>query len=200
MAARPGVVGTPFSAPKPVQRGPLPRVERAPNDPTSVDTQVGSTVESLYRRDLARLVGLAEWIVGSRMVAEELVHDVFARIVDRPPKLDDPDALAGYVRSAVVNRCRSKLRRRGLERKHRRSQEGRLSEVAEDPIRVDEHIRSAVLELPTRQRQVVALRFYEDLKVDQIADTLGVSAGTVKTHLHRALDALSTTLAERGEP
>ena len=175
-------------------------MERAPNDPTSVDTQVGSTVESLYRRDLARLVGLAEWIVGSRMVAEELVHDVFARIVDRPPKLDDPDALAGYVRSAVVNRCRSKLRRRGLERKHRRSQEGRLSEVAEDPIRVDEHIRSAVLELPTRQRQVVALRFYEDLKVDQIADTLGVSAGTVKTHLHRALDALSTTLAERGEP
>ena len=153
-------------------------------------------IETIYRNDLARLVGLAEWIVGSRMIAEEIVHDSFARIVERPPRLDDPTALSAYVRTTVVNGCRSKVRRVVLERKHAKV----VAEIHEDPERPNEHIRRAIGELPMRQRQVVVLRFYEDLTVDQIASTLSISSGSVKTHLHRATQRLGTLLDERTEP
>lgn len=155
-----------------------------------------SNIEAVYRNDAARLVGLAEWIVGSRAVAEELVHDAFAKVVERPPRLDDTEALNGYIRSAVVNGCRSKVRRVVLERKHKRTE----SEIYEDPERPNEHIRLAVQALTMRQRQVVVLRFYEDLTVDKIASTLNISSGSVKTHLHRALKKLGDQLDERIEP
>ena len=155
-----------------------------------------SNIEAVYRNDAARLVGLAEWIVGSRAVAEELVQDAFAKVVERPPRLEDPHALSAYVRSAVVNGCRSKIRCVVLERKHKRTE----SETYEDPDRPNEQIRLAVHGLPMRQRQVVVLRFYEDLTVDQIAATLNIGSGSVKTHLHRALSKLGNTLDERTEP
>ena len=155
-----------------------------------------SNIETVYRNDLNRLVGLAEWIVGSRMVAEEIVHDSFARIVERPPRLDDPTALSAYVRATVVNGCRSKVKRAVLERKHAKAS----AEVHTDPERPNEHIRRAIGELPIRQRQVVVLRFYEDLTVEQIASTLNISSGSVKTHLHRATQRLGTLLDERTEP
>jgi len=157
---------------------------------------IAREVEAVYRQDLRRLVGLAEWIVGSQMLAEEIVHDAFARVVERPPRLRDVDALAAYVRSAVVNRCRSNVRRVVLERKHLRKD--RPSHV--DPERPNEHIRRAITELPMRQRQVVVLRFYEDLTIDQIASTLNIGSGSVKTHLHRAMQRLGTLLDERTEP
>lgn len=150
-------------------------------------------LEVVYEKDVARLVGLAEWIVGSRAVAEELVHDTFVKLVAKPPELNDPDALSAYVRSAVVRACHSKLRRFVLERKHRPAKVDRHV----DAPRPDEDIRNAITELALRQRQVVVLRFYEDMTIDQIATDLGVSAGSVKTHLHRALQSLGNKLDER---
>ena len=155
-----------------------------------------SDLETVYKQDLARLVGLAEWIVGSRAVAEELVHDTFVRLVAKPPQLRSQQALSAYVRSAVVKACYSKVRRFVLERKHRPSRE----ESYENPPRPDDDIRSALQDLPLRQRQVVVLRFYEDMTVDQIASDLRISAGSVKTHLHRALQRLGKTLDERMLP
>jgi RNA polymerase sigma-70 factor (ECF subfamily) len=55
---------------------------------------------------------------------------------------------------------------------------------------------SAVRRLPARQRDCVLLRFYLDLSAHDIAATLGVSAGTVKNHLHRALSTLGTVMEE----
>ena len=153
-------------------------------------------LELLYKQELSRLVGLAEWIVGSRAVAEEIVHDTFVRMVAKPPKLDERNALSAYVRTAVVRACRSKLRRFVLERKHRPTRVDHY----EDAPRPDEDIRQALTRLPLRQRQVVVLRFYEDMTVNQIAADLGVSAGSVKTHLHRALQRLGKTLDERMLP
>ena len=65
------------------------------------------------------------------------------------------------------------------------------------PARPDDDVRRAIESLPMRQRQVVVLRFYEDLTIEQIATDLGIGAGSVKTHLHRALKTLGTKLDER---
>lgn len=151
-----------------------------------------SDLETVYTRDLDRLTGLAEWMTGSRAIAEELVHDTFVRVVSKPPKLEDPEALAAYMRSSVVNACNSRLRRFAVERKHRATR----IESYEDPPRPDEEVRNAVRQLPLRQRQVVVLRFYEDLTIDQIAAELSIGSGSVKTHLHRALKNLGNTVSE----
>ncbi len=57
----------------------------------------------------------------------------------------------------------------------------------------------AILALPRGQRACIALRFYEDMTEQEIANTLGVSVGTVKTQLHRAMQRLREALEERSE-
>ena len=152
----------------------------------------GADLESIYHARFGRFVGLAEWLVGDRRVAEELVQETFARLVESPPRLQNPDALESFVRAALVNRCRSKIRRLIIERRH--------SPLLADNGTTDHHkdtdLRRAVAALPERQRQCTALRFYEDMTVQQIAATLRISEGSVKTHLHRALRTLEEALSE----
>lgn len=149
-------------------------------------------IESLYVSRYGHLVGLAEWLLGSRALAEEIVQDAFARLISDPPSLREPGALEAYVRSSVMNRSRSRVRRLIVERRHGRSrpEDGRPDTYSDEPV------RAAVAELPVRQRQCVVLRFYEDMTVAQIAHTLGLRPGTVKSHLHRAMTSLETILKE----
>ncbi len=177
------------------ERGVMRGVDRKAHGPQADRPHEEARLKAVYDSDYAHLVGLARWMVGSPGLAEELVQDTFVRLLERPPKLDDPEALSAYVRRAVVNRSRSRIRRLVLERKHARADVESIEEI--DP---DEAVRSAVAQLPIRQRQCVVLRFYADLTVDAIAETLGISAGSVKTHLHRANDSLKRLLHEGDRP
>src|SRR5687767_2544252 len=69
-------------------------------------------VEAWYRAHRAELVRLAGLALGDRSRAEEVVQDVFARVYRRPPTLREPGSELRYLRSAVLNRCRSRLSRR----------------------------------------------------------------------------------------
>ncbi len=159
----------------------------------SVAASTPTIVQRVYENDYGRLVALSTLIIGSSAVAEELVQDVFARLLAKPHLLRADGNVGAYVTKAVANQSRSRLRRAALERRHRRT-----AEVIATPelAPIDDELLAAVRALPVRQRQVVALRFYDDRSVDQIATTLGVSSGTVKTHLHRALATLRRTLQE----
>ncbi|MCP3989702.1 MAG: sigma-70 family RNA polymerase sigma factor [Actinomycetia bacterium] len=158
---------------------------------------LAASLRIVYIRDRTHLVGLARWIVGTQGVAEELVQDTFVHLLERPPRLDNPAALGSYVQRAVVNRSRSRLRRLALERRHARR------EKACDPPRPvddggDPRLGVALRALPPRQRECVVLRFYADLTVAGIAEVLGISDGSVKTHLHRAMASLEAAL-NKGE-
>ena len=61
-----------------------------------------------------------------------------------------------------------------------------------------EHIESAVMTLPTRQREAFLLRYWEELDVAETAAVMGCTEGSVKTHCSRAIQALSKTLSEQG--
>ncbi|MGI9606726.1 MAG: sigma-70 family RNA polymerase sigma factor [Acidimicrobiales bacterium] len=161
---------------------------------TGGDAPAVRSVEALYRRDHARLVGLAHWLVGDRAVGEEIVQEVFADLLVRETEVLRTVEPAAYARRAVVNRCRSRIRRLVLERRHAAATDDFAHEHAIDPTVLDR-----VLALPIRQRQCVVLRFYEDLTVDQIADDLGISAGSVKTHLHRAMKKLAVSLGAHAQ-
>lgn len=65
-----------------------------------------------------------------------------------------------------------------------------------DRVADDLLFRSALARLPARQREAVVLRYYADLSESDMAETMGVSVGSVKTHLHRAMKALASSLGE----
>lgn len=156
----------------------------------------------LYRQEYRSLVRLATMLVDERGLAEELVQDAFvaAARASGAESLRDPDAAPAYLRSAVMNRARSQLRKRRVRRRHLRSVEPPPSEPGADgpALRADASRRmiAALRRLPLRQREVLVLRYYADLSEAEIAEELGISAGSVKTHAHRGLAALEPHLEQ----
>lgn len=156
-------------------------------------------VEGLYRRHHRELMRLAALALGDAGAAEAVVHDVFAKIQQRGLRLRDEDKVPAYLRSAVLNRCRSEHRRTGTAGRARMRLLGNRP-VSDDVERatVDASVRAEVMaairRLPARQRDCVLLRYYLDLSEAETADTLGVSAGTVKSTTARARQALAPML------
>jgi RNA polymerase sigma factor (sigma-70 family) len=132
------------------------------------------------------------------------VQDVFARLHIRGAQgLRGEDSLP-YVRTAVVNGCRSQLRRRAVAQRFARIH-GRLPEqltqdsAEQEMLRSQERLRvvAALAELPLRRREVLVLRYYVGLSEAEIASMLGISPGTVKSTAARGLAVLARRL--RGE-
>jgi RNA polymerase sigma factor (sigma-70 family) len=142
-------------------------------------------VAALYREHRARLIGLAAAITMDYQIAEEVVQDAFVGLQRHVLLIDQP---VGYLQRSVVNLAISSLRRRRVAADHV-AVAFPLASTAE----VDE-TRSAIARLPPRQRAVVVLRFWNDMTVDTIAETLGWPAGSVKSTLHRAMKRLKEEL------
>ncbi|HLT16065.1 MAG TPA: sigma-70 family RNA polymerase sigma factor, partial [Acidimicrobiales bacterium] len=144
------------------------------------------------------LVRLASLLLDDVATCEEVVQDAFVHVWRRPPALRDETRLAAYQRSAVLNWARSQRRRRGVRRRHLRSVGPPPTAPAAEATALagdaDDAVLRALRALPDRQREVLALRYYLDLSEAEIAATLGVSAGSVKTHAHRGLRALAEAL------
>jgi len=98
----------------------------------------------------------------------------------------------------VVNGARSVLRRRRTARAHIPEREHQLPSADHSVLLAETHqeVFDALHRLTRRQREVLVLRYWADLTEAQIADTLGVSRGTVKSTASRALDALGRQLEE----
>jgi RNA polymerase sigma factor (sigma-70 family) len=128
--------------------------------------------------------------------AEEAVQDAFVAVARRGAQgLEDP---AAYLRTAVLNNARSTLRKRRVRRRHLRNVERPATAPGADhDVLVDDDARqvlAALDELSERQREVLVLRYWADLSEAEIATTLGISAGSVKTHAHRGTAALARIL------
>jgi RNA polymerase sigma-70 factor (sigma-E family) len=143
------------------------------------DREVG--FEALYLREYGPMIRLAFLLLDSQSVAEDAVHDAFAKVYERWRRIDDHGA---YLRTCVVNRCRDLQRRRRLERE-RHPDPGRTY----DELGARE-LLDALAELPVKQRAAVVLRFYEGRSETEIAAALGVAPGTVKSMVSRALAQL----------
>ena len=158
---------------------------------------VRSDLATVHREQYASLVRLASLLLDDVGRCEEIVQDAFVKVWRRPPMLEGADRLPAYLRSAVLNGARSHLRHRTVERRHLRAIAS-PTEAREGPATTgdDDRVLAALRSLPVRQREVLALRYYLDLSEAEIADTLGISAGSVKTHAHRGLAALAERLED----
>jgi RNA polymerase sigma-70 factor (sigma-E family) len=165
----------------------LPAPARAPAD----------AVTALYQAHALGLIRLAVVMLGDRPAAEDVVQEAFCGLYRRWHKLTDTDKALSYVRSSVINGCRSVLRRRRLPGGLRWEPPG---ESAESAVLVSEEHRevlAAMRRLPGRQREALVLRFYLDLGEEEIASSMRVTRGTVKSTTSRALTALGRILGEQ---
>lgn len=155
----------------------------------------GVDLDGLYREHATRLLRLAMVMTGDRPLAEELVQEAFVGLAHarRPPTLG---AELAYLRRSVVNASHSHHRHLRVVRATRQERPGtdEPAEVAAVLREAQRRVAAAVRALPDRQRDCTVLRFYEDLSDTEIAATLGISPGSVKTHLHRARAALAADL------
>lgn len=154
----------------------------------------GGDLHDLYRGQRASLVRLASLLLHNQVDAEEAVQDAFVQAHLAWDRLRDPDKAAAYLRSAVLNGARSRLRHlRVVERTEPRSPDpGPSPEAAAEAGDDRRRVMAALRSLSDRQRECLVLRYYLDLSEMEIAATLGISVGSVKTHTHRGLAALST--------
>ena len=151
-----------------------------------VSSSASTELAALYRDQHVAMVRLAHLLTGSNAVAEDLVHDVFVSLHRALESAENPRA---YLRTAVVNRCRSHLRRGRLEEQHRR-----IETRVELPPEVDE-TWAALARIPERRRVALVLRFYEDLSVAEIAEVMGCRTGTVTSLIHRGLASMREVLS-----
>lgn len=147
----------------------------------------------LHRDHYRSLVRLARLLVDDEASGEDIVQDAFVSMFNRWDRVEDP---VKYLRVTVMNGARSGLRRRRIARRY--IAPGARSAPGADEVVVaqSEHaeVLDAVRTLPRRQRECLVLRYYADLSEVDVAATLGISVGSVKSHSHRGITALTRVL------
>jgi RNA polymerase sigma factor (sigma-70 family) len=167
-------------------------------------------VVRLFQQEGRSLVRLARLFVDDRDAAEDLVQEAFLRLARSAHRITDIDRAPAYLRSIVLNLARDHNRRGLVSLRHhstsiRSTSVGRheaadRSTSASGPdllVQSEDHrmVIEAVRALPVRQRDCVTLRYFEELGIDAIATTLGLSPNSVKTHLQRGLAGLERSLS-----
>jgi RNA polymerase sigma-70 factor (sigma-E family) len=165
---------------------------------TNPDTADG-LVDGLFKTHAIALIRLALLLVGDRASAEDVVQDAFLGLHRSLPKLRDHSKALAYLRTSVVNGCRSvqRSRRRAWLRRADHDPPAWSAESAAIASEERRAVLAAVAGLPTRAREVLALRYYLDLPDNEIAAALGISRGTVSSTASRALAALARELKEQ---
>jgi RNA polymerase sigma-70 factor (sigma-E family) len=155
------------------------------------------TLTDIYCAEYNSLVRMAASLVKDIDTAEEVVQDSFVATQGAWPQLRDSDKALAYVRQSVMNRARSVIRRRMVADRHPPRYEPDAPSAEHSAIMELERsaVMSALRLLPQRQREVLVLRFYLGLREGQIAATMGISRGTVKAHIARAMSAMRDVMA-----
>lgn len=148
------------------------------------------------RAHTASLFRSAYLMTGDFQRAEDVLQAALVRVYQHWSRVDAADRPVAYARKVVINEAlswwrRSSSRETLLTLSDEPAWNGRVEDIAEH-----ERVWQAVLSLPRRQRAVTVLRYYEDMTEAQIAETLGMAPGTVKSHSHAAVRRLADVLGE----
>lgn len=141
-----------------------------------------------HHRELARLAFL---LSGDTSSAEDLTADALLAAWQRWSTIQGLDQPFAYVRRILINMAASRIRRLGVERRHGvllAASEHDLTLGSDPAVAVD--VRAALLRLPVRRRACVVLRHAFDLSEADVAQTLGVSVGTVKSQTFKGMAQL----------
>ena len=155
-------------------------------------------LEALYAGQWTRMVRLAALLLRASDQAEEIAQDAFVQVYKRANRFDTADEATGYLRTCVVNGVRSAQRHRDVVRRRPPPPDAAPDGPEELAVRAEtgRTVLAALDELPQRQREVLVLRYWSELSEAEIAESLGISKGAVKSHAHRGVAALRGRLNE----
>jgi RNA polymerase sigma factor (sigma-70 family) len=156
----------------------------------------GSTaaLATLFERHHARVYGYCLRMTGNRSTAEDLVQDVFMKMLKYKATFKDDSELVPWMFGIARNSCLAQLKRRAND--HLPATQA-VEEVAADDTHDERHddresdlVRQALLRLPAERREVLVLSRFEYKSYDEIARVLDCSVGAVKVRVHRAMKQL----------
>jgi len=169
-----------------------------------VEPDASRHVTGLYQAHALGFVRLAVIMLGDQAAAEDVVQEAFLGLYRRWASLADTSSALAYLRSSVLNGCRTAAHRRS-RRQGAAAAAGVLA-LAEPPpesaealaILGEEHreVLDAIRRLPARQREALVLRYYLDMAEADVAHAMRISRGTVKSATSRALAAVGRMLRE----
>ena len=151
---------------------------------------IGQVYAGCFRRLVVQLYA----VTGDLGEAQEAVQEAFVRALSAPDRFAGLDNHEAWLRRVALNVARSRYRRR-------RMLDVLLRRLGPPPVVPEvspQHVAlmEAMRRLPSGQRSALALHYLADLPVEEVADALGVSSGTVKSRLSRGRNALAVQLAE----
>lgn len=157
-----------------------------------------AALATLFERHHARLYRYCVRMTGQRSAAEDLVQDVFMKMLKYKATFRDDSELVPWMFGIGRNACLAHLRRTSDDRvpdrrlSHERDVEAVPHEPPEDPENGDQHeiVRRALQRLPVERREVLVLSRYEFKSYEEIAVLLDCSVGAVKVRVHRAMKQL----------
>lgn len=153
-------------------------------------------VLAVYETHYTGFVRLAMLLGNDRHTAEDLVHEAFIKLHSHWSRIDDRTKAPAYVRSTIVNLSRGKRRRQAIGLR-------KIVDAVPPARSAEEHvlererrqsITAALSRLPGRQRECLVLRHYGQLTESEIAEAVGVSVGSVRTHVRRGLERMQQEL------
>ncbi|MER6027322.1 SigE family RNA polymerase sigma factor [Streptomyces sp. NPDC001851] len=191
--------GMPVIAPVPAARPARIPAQRDGAEEAAAAEAVGTTVDHLtetYRAHYRSLLGLAALLLDDTASCEDVVQEAFIRVHSARKRVRDPEKTLAYLRQTVVNLSRSTLRRRilGLKLLSKPMPDmASAEEGAYDQLERRDLIK-AMKGLQRRQREVLVLRYFADMTEAQVAETLGISLGSVKAYGSRGIAALRVAM------
>ncbi len=152
-------------------------------------------IETLFKMNYRQMHSLASAMLHDREAAHDIVHDVFATILNDPPdKKPDP----GYLMVSVRNRCLNRLKALDIREKFRKLYllENNEIESFEDwpDKETIELIRQCISEMPAKCREVYQLRYQDGKSAAEISQILGTGERVIYKHLRHALNIIKTKL------
>jgi len=161
-----------------------------------VERQPRAEIEELFRAHYDRLVRSLTIACGDAEQAADAVQEAFVRAHVRWRRVRHYEDPVGWVRRVAINLLRDQHRR--SQRKDRAL--SRLAATSATAVGAPDHDALGELldELPPQQRTAVALYYVADLSISEIAASMGLAEGSVKSHLHDARRRLRTVIGEEG--
>jgi RNA polymerase sigma-70 factor (ECF subfamily) len=171
---------------------------RTGEEPPVLNIRSAPAFDSFYQNEFPAIRAVVWALTGDVWTAEDVAQDAFMRAHRGWERICSYEEPGAWVRRVAINLATSRLRRRAREVRAL----SRLRDRRTDEWHVPEPFKqfwAAVRSLPRQQAAVLALHYYEDLPIADIASVLGLAEGTVKAHLHKGREALRKRIKPDGE-
>ncbi|MDZ4667489.1 MAG: RNA polymerase sigma factor [bacterium] len=160
--------------------------------------QQSAALEILYNRYFDKLTWFASGYTKDLAQAEDLVQEVFMKIIEQPHLFNSAQKFSTWVYTLTANRCKNQLRNHSKQQelmKHQPVDFRIESHSLHDYEKLKSHIKLGLLELSEKEKAIFTLRFHEELSLTEIAKIIQIPEGSVKSGLYYLLKKLSKKLS-----